>query len=349
MIMTSSLLKNIIFEFGKLMEQAAPTAEPIAGAENPPSEPPALAPATPETPSTDAPAPTEPSISTEPSSVAATPNASPAPVVTTTDMDSGDQPPPLPDDSEDKKEEKDKEEIEVAEGQPPIDKQDPINASYDWAVEKSKGTIDPEEIYKALKGSIQLNFGKNMKAAWPIVQRLKDTENALLYNVAQRLELFIGNQITENTNKGKKTMKVSRKEIRELVREALNKKASKSEKEISLTKEQFEKIVRNVVQRKLQENSIFDKHRSMINQERSSIESQLVSTEIREMAIDLFEKICQKAGLDAGALTPEAMQFVEAELDRMITSAQEISNKLIQVAAVVKKAHEGAPKVESGE
>ena len=82
----------------------------------------------------------------------------------------------------------------------------------------------------------------------------------------------------------------------------------------------------------------------MISQERSTIENQLVSTDIREMAIDLFEKICQKAGLDADSLTPEAMAFVEAELDRMITSAQEISNKLIQVATVVKTAAGGAAK-----
>jgi hypothetical protein len=43
------------------------------------------------------------------------------------------------------------------------------------------------------------------------------------------------------------------------------------------------------------------------------------------------------------------MQFVEAELDRMLTSAQELSNKLIQVAAVVKTAASGASKSEEGQ
>jgi len=147
-----------------------------------------------------------------------------------------------------------------------------------------------------------------------------------------------------------KLMKVSKEEIRQLVREAIKSNApeQKKTKEVSLTKEQFERVIRKTVARKLDEGAMFDKRRSIISQERSTIENQLVSTDIREMAIDLFEKICQKAGLDADSLTPEAMAFVEAELDRMVTSAQEISNKLIQVASVVKTAAGGVKKPEEG-
>lgn len=238
------------------------------------------------------------------------------------------------------------EENAVPEGQPPVDPKDPVGAVVNHIKELVGKTIDYDTIVKSAKRGIQSNFN-NIKDAWPVVGQLKDTENRNLVNIAKRLELFIGNQITENKYKGSETMKVSKQEIKKMVHEAVI--ANKKPKEVTLSNQQFERIVRNVVTRKLNEGALFDKRRSLINQERSAIENQLLTTEIREMAIDLFEKICQKAGLEADTLTPEAMKFVETELDRMITSAQEISNKLIQVAAVVKTAAGGAPKKEEGQ
>lgn len=235
-------------------------------------------------------------------------------------------------------------EDEVPEGQPPINKEDPVAAVFDYGKEIAKQTIDPETILKAIKSSIQSNFNGNYEAAWPVVQRLKDTENTILIDVANRLSLFISGTIQENRNKGIKPMKVSKQEIRELVREAVKAQTKSSKKEVKLTKEQFEKIVKNVVVKKLQEGALFDTYRSEIDREQSAIEQQLTSADIRRMAIDLFEKICDKTGVDADSLTPEAMQFVKSELDRMVTAAQEIANKLIQVATVVKTANGGAQK-----
>ena len=264
--------------------------------------------------------------------------------------DAGTEPTEEPPADEAGEEEPAEDENPVPEGQPPVDKEDPIKAVFDYGLEIAKQTIDPETILKAIKSSIQSNFNGNYEAAWAVVQRLKDTENAILNDVANRLSLFISGTIQENKNKGSKVMRVSKEEIRQLVREAVKANVSqpKKAKEVSLTKEQFERVIHNTVVRKLKEGAMFDKRRSMISQERSTIENQLVSTDIREMAIDLFEKICQKAGLDADSLTPEAMAFVEAELDRMVTSAQEISNKLIQVASVVKTASSGVAKTEEG-
>jgi len=264
--------------------------------------------------------------------------------------DAGTEPTEEPPADEAGEEEPAEDENPVPEGQPPVDKEDPIKAVFDYGLEIAKQTIDPETILKAIKSSIQSNFNGNYEAAWAVVQRLKDTENAILNDVANRLSLFISGTIQENKNKGSKVMRVSKEEIRQLVREAVKANVSqpKKAKEVSLTKEQFERVIHNTVVRKLKEGAMFDKRRSIISQERSTIENQLVSTDIREMAIDLFEKICQKAGLDADSLTPEAMAFVEAELDRMVTSAQEISNKLIQVASVVKTASSGVAKTEEG-
>ena len=346
MIMTSSLLKNIHLHVNMLKEQAAPVpadpnAVPAPAAAAPaPAAPTPAAPVAPDTNAAVA-APAPDAAMADPNAAAPAADMSGEPPA---DAEAAPTEEPPADDAVE--EEPAEDESPVPEGQPPVDKEDPIKAVFDYGLEIAKQTIDPETILKAIKSSIQSNFNGNYEAAWAVVQRLKDTENAILNDVANRLSLFISGTIQENKNKGSKVMRVSKEEIRQLVREAVKANVSqpKKEKEVSLTNEQFERVIRNTVARRIAEGAIFDKRRSMISQERSTIENQLVSTDIREMAIDLFEKICQKAGLDADSLTPEAMAFVEAELDRMITSAQEISNKLIQVATVVKTAAGGAAK-----
>lgn len=330
----------------KLKEQAAPApTEPNPVPADAPPAPPAPTPAAPVAADPNAAAVPPPA----PDAAIADPSAAGAPAADMSGEPSADAeavPTEEPPADEAGEEEPAGDETSVPEGQPPVDKEDPIKAVFDYGLEIAKQTIDPETILKAIKSSIQSNFNGNYEAAWAVVQRLKDTENAILNDVANRLSLFISGTIQENKNKGSKVMRVSKEEIRQLVREAVKANVSqpKKAKEVSLTNEQFERVIRNTVARRIAEGAIFDKRRSMISQERSTIENQLVSTDIREMAIDLFEKICQKAGLDADSLTPEAMAFVEAELDRMITSAQEISNKLIQVATVVKTAAGGAAK-----
>jgi len=343
MVMNKSLLKNIRSHVKKLKEQAAPATDPNAAM--PPPAPDAPPPDAASTPA--APMPAQP-----PADVNAAPPPAPdatAPAV----AEAAPTEPPAAEGEEPATEDAVGEEggdAEVPEGQPPINKEDPIAAVFDYGKEIAKQTIDPETILKAIKSSIQSNFGGNYQAAWPVVQRLKDTENTILIDVANRLSLFITGTIQENKNKGTKLMKVSKEEIRQLVREAVQAqtKATKK-KEVKLTKEQFEKVVRNTVSRKLNEGALFDTYRSQIDQEQSAIEQQLTSADIRRMAIDLFEKICDKTGVDSDSLTPEAMEFVKAELDRMVTSAQEIANKLVQVAAVVKTAAGAAPKSEEGQ
>lgn len=235
---------------------------------------------------------------------------------------------------------KDKKDDAVEAGQPIVDPENPVDAVYDYGYEVAKDTIDPQVITNAFKSAIQANFGSNVEGAWPVVERLKNTENQIMIDVAERLSLFISGTIQEHRSKGL-VMKVTRQEIRQYVKEALRKNKS-TIKEVSLTPVQLEAIVQRTVMRMLKEGALFDTYRSQIDQEQSQIEQQLTSADIRRMAIDLFEKICDKTGVDADSLTPEAMQFVKTELDRMVTSAQEIANKLIQVATVVKTASDGA-------
>lgn len=331
----------------KLKEQAAPApADPNAvpapsavPAETPPPAAPAAA-----APAATTPAP-DPNVAAAPTPAAPSPDAAAGAAPPATDTAA----PPAEGEEAATEDTEGGGEDEVPEGQPPVNKEDPITAVFDYGLEIAKQTIDPETILKAIKSSIQSNFGGNYEAAWAVVQRLKDTENTILIDVANRLSLFISGTIQENKDKGMKPMKVSKTELRNLVREAVKAKKASTKKDVKLTKEQFEKVVRNVVVRKLSEGALFDTYRSQIDKEQSAIEQQLTSADIRRMAIDLFEKICDKTGVDSDSLTPEAMQFVKAELDRMVTSAQEIANKLIQVAAVVKTASGGAPKSEEGQ
>ncbi len=367
--MTRSLLKNIFQEALKLKEQTAPAASAPPDSSDPqatpapaPSSEPASSSAS--APSS-APAGTTPTTSTTPATTGEPATETPGAEETMPDasgaatgdvsgasmggmaggMTGGASPSIGAGTSGDTEtEETEESEIKTPEGQPPTENADPLVDVVDYAKELAGKTINVDTILTAIKASIQSNFAGNYEAAWPIVQRLKDTENVILIDVANRLSLFITGTILENRNKGTKLMKVSKEEIRQLVREAVQARTKIStRKEVKLTKEQFERVVRNVIAKKLQEGALFDTYRSEIDREQSAIEQQLTSTDIRRMAIDLFEKICDKTGVDADSLTPEAMQFVKAELDRMVTSAQEIANKLIQVSTVVKAASTGAP------
>jgi hypothetical protein len=248
--------------------------------------------------------------------------------------------------------EEDEEEAEgdqmVDSGQPPINENDPVSAVYDYGVALGKKTVDPQVIVNGVKSAIQANFGYNMEAAWPVVERFRNTENQIMIDVANRIALFISGTIQENYKRA--IMKVSKQEIRNIVREAVAERNSrKLKKEISISPVQLENVINKVVNNILKEGALFDTYRTQIDQEQSAIEQQLTSADIRRMAIDLFEKICDKTGVDSDSLTPEAMEFVKAELDRMVTSAQEIANKLIQVATVVKTAAGGTKTNSEGE
>ena len=260
---------------------------------------------------------------------------------------------------------KDKGDEAVEAGQPIVNSEDPVEAIYSYGYEVAKDTVDPQVITNAFKSAIQANVGSNVELARPVISRIRNLENQIMNDVANRLELFIDGTIGKNSSKTEETsevsiqeeykgyfMKVTKEEIRKYVKEAVkqHKTVKKSSiKEVKLQPRQLENIIRKTVNRIVKEGALFDTYRSQIDQEQSQIEQQLTSADIRRMAIDLFEKICDKTGVDSDSLTPEAMEFVKAELDRMVTSAQEIANKLVQVVQVVKTAKAGTTSSSSEE
>lgn len=264
--------------------------------------------------------------------------------------------PPAADEPKGASEKKEEGSEAVEAGQPIIDPENPTDAIYDYGFEVAKDTVDPQRIYTAFVSAIQANPKGDVVE---VIQRIKSLKNSIMDGVAERIELFsygtigkVSAQTTEEkieetnaslqeTSKGK-YMKVSREEIRSYVKEAIKANQRNSVKEINLTSMQLEALIQKTVHRVINESSIFDSVRSQVGQVRSGIEQQLLSTDIQDMAIDLFEKICQKVGLDSENLDKNAEAFIKAELDEMIVSAQELGVKLVQVATVVKTAQNGA-------
>lgn len=296
-------------------------------------------------------------------------------------------PPPVPAASENPEEESDKDMI--AGGQPPVvtggDDEQRIQAVFDYGMAIAKETIDPQVITNAFKSAIQANFPEeNMKPdgagedtegekkgnagdkSPPGVKLLKKlAEVGTLDDVADRLSNFmygipLANVINNEKQKGDDTvtesthyikrnnMQISKQEIRNMVREALGIKKTPI-KEIHLSPKQLQTIVKKTIKKVMQESALFDTYRSQVGQVRSGIEQQLLSTEVQDMAIDLFEKICQKVGIDSDNLTPDAESYIRNELDEMVVSAQELGVKLMQVATIAKTAQTGTPEKHSNE
>lgn len=233
-------------------------------------------------------------------------------------------------------------------GQPPVvpggSDEERIKAVFDYGFAIAKKTVDPQVITNAFKSAIQANFDDDISAAGPLKDKLENTENVIMQDVARRLGLFISGTLEEK----RIYMKVSKQEIRNMVREALGTKKT-TLKEMHLSPKQFEMIVRKTIKKVIQESALFDTYRSQVGQVRSGIEQQLLSTEVQDMAIDLFEKICQKVGIDSDNLTPDAERYIRNELDEMVVSAQELGVKLMQVATVTKTAQTGRPEKTSNE
>jgi hypothetical protein len=236
----------------------------------------------------------------------------------------------------------------IAGGQPPVvpggTVEDRIKTVFDYGFAVAKKTVDPQVITNAFKSAIQANFDDDISAAWPLIDKLENTENVTMQDVAQRLRLFISGTLQEK----RIYMKVSKQEIRNMVREALGAKKT-TIKEIHLSPKQLQTIVKKTIKKVMQESALFDTYRSQVGQVRSGIEQQLLSTEVQDMAIDLFEKICQKVGIDSDHLTPDAEKYIRNELDEMVVSAQELGVKLMQVATITKTAQTGTPEKNSNE
>src|SRR3970040_70807 len=121
------------------------------------------------------------------------------------------------------------------------------------------------------------------------------------------------------------SLKISKEDLRQMVREAVVSRLL-SEGGSTILEER--------------QTSLFDQHRAALEQERKTIETQLNAADIKEMAIDTFEKLCNKCGVPSESLTPEAMEVVMKELERMQSAIQEIANVLYQTATVINAAKE---------
>jgi len=104
-------------------------------------------------------------------------------------------------------------------GEPEKDLEDPVGAALREAEKVAGETTEVQKILNAVKASIQVNFS-DYREAWPLVNRLEQTENKTLQAVAQRLALFIAGVLQERG----RVMKITKEELRKMVREAVRQK-----------------------------------------------------------------------------------------------------------------------------
>jgi hypothetical protein len=284
----------------KMLREQAPTPAPPAAAPPPAPVDPNAPPAAPSVPGT----PVDPNAPpVDPNAPPVDPNAPPSDGAEGEEDDGAESP----------------------EGQPKVDENDPVGAVEEAALETAKTTIDPQLILNSVKASMQANFGDKMEDAWPVVQRLKDAENVVLGDVAKRLSLFINGTIQmEHRNKGKRIMNANK---------------GRPANNFKITEAQLARIIKNTAKR-LHEETMFDALKTQLDQERNDIESRMSGNEVKKMALEFFEKLCQKAGLDSATLTPQAKEYVNTELQTMVHSIQDVGSKLSHVARVINAAGE---------
>lgn len=189
-------------------------------------------------------------------------------------------------------------------GEPEKDQEDPVGAAVREAEKLAGQTTEVQKILNGIKASIQVNFS-DYRQAWPIVSALRDTNNKTLEAVASRLALFIADVLQETKNRENKTMKITKEQLRKLVREAVRQKL-------------------------LSENS-------------SYLEQEKMRQEVNMLALEFLEKLTQKLSIDPATLSPEALESYKAAHKNLEVAVRTAAAELFRLGAVVSAASDGSP------
>lgn len=129
----------------------------------------------------------------------------------------------------------------------------------------------------------------------------------------------------------RKTMKISKTELKEMIRSALKNQESLEEaaapqsKKVRITKEQLQNLVREAVKAKLQENTSYVEHERM-------------RQEVNMLALEFLEKLTAKLNIDPGTLSPEALETYKRTHKALESSVRTAAAELFQLGAVLKAA-----------
>lgn len=222
-------------------------------------------------------------------------------------------------------------------GEPEKDPEDPVGAAVEEAEKIAGQTTDAQKILNALKASIQVNFS-DYRQAWPVVERLRQTENKTLQAVASRLALFIADVLQENaklSKKEEKTMKITNAELKEMIKRVINQKklseaSAKSDKPaggtVKINKEELREMIREAIKQKL------------LSEDAGYVEHERMRQEVNMLALEFLEKLTQKLNIDLATLSPEALEAYKRTHKVLEGSVRTAAAELFQLGAVLKVA-----------
>lgn len=185
-------------------------------------------------------------------------------------------------------------------GQIPVDYDNPTEAVYDEAERLAGVTQDIPRLTAAIKASIQVNFS-NYDDANELLNKLKMSNNPILNAVAQRLTLFMERNSLSNRKGKKRVMKISEKELRKMVKEAVRAKM-------------------------LKEGSYFEQAK--------------LKQEMDSLALDFLEKVSTKLGINPTDLPPEAEMVFNKVHEELRSAVKTAAAQMLQLGTVVKAAEE---------
>jgi hypothetical protein len=193
---------------------------------------------------------------------------------------------------------------------------DPVEAAVQEAEKLASQTTEVQKILNGVKASIQANFS-DYKDAWPIVNALKNTNNSTLQAVASRLALFIADTLQENSQ-------VLHGKLRRFDN-------NKERKKMRITKEQLRKLVREAVRQRLLAEGLLAEETSYLEQEK-------MRQEVNMLALEFLEKLTQKLSIDTSTLSPEALQAYKTIHKNLEYSVRSAAAELFKLSTILNAA-----------
>ncbi|MFA6049981.1 MAG: hypothetical protein WC761_02185 [Candidatus Paceibacterota bacterium] len=235
------------------------------------------------------------------------------------------------------------------EGEPEKNQEDPVGAAFDEATKIAELTTDIQKIVNAVKASIQVNFS-DYKEAWPLIEKLRETGDTTLDAVADRLSLFIAGVLEENkTSRKRNTVKLKKEDLKEMINQVVKEQQALGQQQrhqgnpppaagsvsvaeegkVTVTKENLQKMVREAVRRKLTETTGY-------------VEQERMRQDMNMLALEFLEKLTQKLNIDAGSLTPEALESYKRIHKQLEMAVRQAAADMFQLGAVVASAQDGS-------
>lgn len=255
------------------------------------------------------------------------------------------------------------------EGEPKKDPNDPVGAALEEAEKVAAQTTDAQKILNAIKASIQVNFS-DYREAWPLVDRLKQTENKTLQAVASRLALFIADILQESNAVNKLGTIIRHKDfaIRRIRRRVPGFREPQLQYDVSVSPgltswykdvgfgtykgaiEFAKQLLRNKADITMESKTVKITEQQLRNLVREAVREKLMAEstnyveqermrqEVNMLALEFLEKLTQKLSIDPATLSPEALEVYRRTHKSLESSVRMAASELFQLGTVLQAA-----------